>query len=36
MRKYNNWIDFLYAHPPKFSNLPPGATPGIGWWGALR
>ena len=37
MRQYNRWIDFLYAHPPKFSNLPPGAgeggfvlAPGVG------
>lgn len=26
MRQYSRWVDFLYAHPPKFSNLPPGTT----------
>ena len=33
LRKYSRWIDWLYAHPPKFSNLPPGTTPGIGVMG---
>ena len=28
-----SWIDWLYAHPPKFSNVPPGTTPGIGVMG---
>ena len=29
VRQYSRWVDYLYAHPPKFSNLPPGAVPGI-------
>ncbi len=33
LRKYADWIDWLYAHPPRFSNLPPGTTPGIGVMG---
>jgi phosphatidylserine/phosphatidylglycerophosphate/cardiolipin synthase-like enzyme len=26
MRDYSNWVDFLYAHPPIFSHLPPGCA----------
>jgi PLD-like domain len=28
MRVYSNWVDYLYAHPPVFSFLPPGAGGG--------
>ena len=26
MRDYSNWVDYLYAHPPIFSHLPPGCA----------
>lgn len=26
VRQYSRWVDFLYANPPRFSNLPPGTT----------
>lgn len=27
---YSNWFDYLFTHPPKFSNLPPPTDPDLG------